>query len=921
MNVRKNMIIANDRIITPDIQWLAYNSQSGKYDIHFNNGKLYSYNYSSIVWLKNPTALNPALCRITHKGRELFKIAAIYVFEGSSAEYWHVCFENGSERDYNKLYLHVIYSCLSDAVARDTFKYLKQTADLVGLRAEDGTNLLLRHYDKLDFIPNDTALAAYLNPNTYKQNAISKATPIFPFGCNASQYKAVKAALENQISVIQGPPGTGKTQTILNIIANILVAGKTVQVVSNNNSATENVLEKLSSPKYGMGFLVAPLGRAYNKSAFIQNQTGYYPDIASWKNEQAADADMLLNIQRLSNELNMVFTKQERLALAKQELHALEVELKYFMQYTAETNDGNTETKLNKMLIASRLMELWHECHHLADRRQHLSFPFKLKNCFLYGISNWNFFNQDISKIITAVQSLFYTAKKDELTCEINTIKKELDSIHSDALSKDLSTLSMQYLKAKLYSKYGGKEERQVFEIEDLRNNTQAFQLEYPIVLSTTFSSRSCLPPNAAFDYLIMDEASQVDVATGALALSCAKNAVIVGDAKQLPNVVTGDIQKRADALFASFDISDSYSFAHKSFLQSVCELLSQVPQTLLREHYRCHPKIINFCNQKFYSGNLLIMTGDNGESDVLSVIKTVVGDHVRDHMNQRQIDVVHKEILPYMSHFAQEIGVIAPYNNQVDAIKKALPNEKMDIATVHKFQGREKDAIILTTVDNVVSDFTDDPYLLNVAVSRAKKQLCLVVSGNEQPADSNIGDLISYIEYNNFTVTQSKIYTVFDYLYSQYTESRLAYLKKHRRISEYDSENLMYALIKNTLQESKDTSLDVFCHPSLKVIIRDPMLLNDEQCKYAMNSTTHIDFLIFNRISKKPVLAIEVDGFHYHKEGTLQAQRDKMKNHILALYDIPYLRFATNGSGEKETLIGKLNEIAQYGAARKNSI
>ena len=41
------------------------------------------------------------------------------------------------------------------------------------------------------------------------------------------------------------------------------------------------------------------------------------------------------------------------------------------------------------------------------------------------------------------------------------------------------------------------------------------------------------------FDYVIMDEASQVDIKTGALALSCAMNAVIVGDDKQLPNVVS----------------------------------------------------------------------------------------------------------------------------------------------------------------------------------------------------------------------------------------------------------------------------------------------------------------------------------------------------------------------------------------------
>ena len=45
--------------------------------------------------------------------------------------------------------------------------------------------------------------------------------------------------------------------------------------------------------------------------------------------------------------------------------------------------------------------------------------------------------------------------------------------------------------------------------------------------------------------------------------------------------------------------------------------------------------------------------------------------------------------------------------------------------------------------------------------------------------------------------------------------------------------------------------------------------------------------------------MAIEVDGFHYHKEGTQQHERDKMKNRILHAYSIPFLRFATNGSGE----------------------
>ena len=108
-----------------------------------------------------------------------------------------------------------------------------------------------------------------------------------------------------------------------------------------------------------------------------------------------------------------------------------------------------------------------------------------------------------------------------------------------------------------------------------------------------------------------------------------------------------------------------------------------------------------------------------------------------------------------------------------------------IDIATVHKFQGKEKENIIISTVDDEISDFTDDPYLINVAVSRAKKRLLLVVTGNEQSKERNITDLIKYIQYNNFDVVESRIYSVFDYLYKQYTEERMAYLQKYKKVSE----------------------------------------------------------------------------------------------------------------------------------------
>jgi len=119
-----------------------------------------------------------------------------------------------------------------------------------------------------------------------------------------------------------------------------------------------------------------------------------------------------------------------------------------------------------------------------------------------------------------------------------------------------------------------------------------------------------------------------------------------------------------------------------------------------------------------------------------------------------------------------------------------------------------------------------------------------------------------------------------------------------------------MYSIIEEIIAEDKYACLDVVCHFPVNMLIRNPKLLNEKECKYAMNPATHIDFLLYNRIGKKPVLAIEVDGHEFHKGGTKQAERDLMKNHILELYDIPLLRFMTNGSCEKEKLIETLNKL-----------
>ena len=901
------MVIIKGEIKTSEIMSCIYNRDTRKWDVKFNNGKTYSYAYSNVEWLKAPQVLNPNMYRIKREGREFFDITSIYEFRNTYDSYWHICFGNGSERDYRRSELHIAESCLSQSRSANVFEYIKQIASLSDIKNEEsGEKLLAKRFEKISFVGNDVALAKYLNPSLLQVGKMSSEyIPIFPFGCNNSQYKAVKCAMENQISVIQGPPGTGKTQTILNIIANILMQGKTVQIVSNNNSATENVYEKLSSPKYNLGFVAATLGNSKNKKLFIEHQDRNYPDFSSWKIEENSSV-LQKRISDKSMQLKIVFDKQEKLACLRQELSQLITELEYFNQYVEES-DVNTESiKFKKNLASKYWMLLWQECQLISEEKKAIGFLFKIKAFFKYGITDWNLYKQDISRIITTFQSLYYRAKKAELSAEIADIEQYLNNVNKNLL-EDLCNESMTVLKDQLARKYEVHSSRKIFSEDNLWKEPYDVLAEYPVILSTTFSSRNSLNSDVVYDYLIMDEASQVDIATGALALSCARNVVIVGDTKQLPNVVTDDIKAKAKAIFDSFNVNEGYQYT-KSFLQSILDVMPSVTQTLLREHYRCHPKIINFCNQKFYRGELIIMTTDKGEEDVLSVVKTVAGNHERNHYSQRQIDIIKNEIIPKYVSNSEETGIIAPYKNQVEALSKEIKD--IDVATVHKFQGKEKENIIISTVDDEISDFADDPYLINVAVSRAKKKLMLVVTGNEQSKERNITDLIDYIQYNNFEVTESKIYSIFDYLYKQYTEERKAYLQKHKKVSEYDSENLMYSLIDDIIDDNKYSSLDVVCHFPLNMLIKNPELLNEQECRYAMHPATHLDFLIYNRISKKPVLAIEVDGYEYHKEDTVQSSRDLLKNRIMELYEIPLLRFKTNGSGEKEKIVEMLERL-----------
>lgn len=891
--------------------------ENGVYNVKFKSSHtVFHYRSSDVVILNEAVWHDHTQCRVYIGGRERKDVEDILSFRQGSLTHWRITYGNGYVQDYRHEEICVVESCLSDDAAKNSFDYLKRVAKINKLgENEEHAGILSEFYEKIDFIDSSLAVAPYLNPSKNKIRRTKSPFLIFPFGCNASQEKAVTAAFENQLSVIQGPPGTGKTQTILNIIANILLQGKTVMVVSNNNSATANVREKLN--KHGLDFIVAALGNRENKEAFVDQQPALPDGLAGWKTYANDRAGKKNRISVVQTGLRRIFALQEELALCRQEIKDVELEWTHFQKDNELAgNDCGKKSGVRSGKILSYWLRYQKYAEHDVSAAEN---PFEKigKYMRLWWMNFYckhvmkmesGFDARDAQPFIAELQSLYYVARIKELGVRISTLESELSSSDAKSLNGELVSLSMELLKGALYDKYHETDRTIFADARDLRMKSHDVLGQYPVVLSTTFSAKSSLSETVVYDFLVMDEASQVSVETGALALSCAKNAVIVGDSLQLPNVVVPEDKMKLDAIFSEYRLPQGYNSSNYSFLQSVCTVIPDIKQTLLREHYRCHPKIINFCNRKFYGGNLIIMTEDKGEDNVMSAIRTVQGKHCRGHYNQREIDVVLQEVLPYIPD-KSEAGIITPYNSQVDAFNDQIPD--IEAATVHKYQGREKDTIVMSVVDDQITEFSDDSNLLNVAISRAKRRFCIVLSGNEQKHQGNICELVDYINYNNFSVTDSKISSIFDYLYSHYTERRISFLAGSRRVSEYDSENLTYKLLTDIVSEYPEFGhLGVLCHTPLRNIFKDRSLMNDDEKRYVSHFATHLDFLLVNHVTKKPVLAIETDGYTYHNAGTVQHGRDMMKNHILELYGLPLLRLSTAGSGEYDRIVQTLKKL-----------
>lgn len=770
----------------------------------------------------------------------------------------------------------------------DAFRYFCRVADerVIHARGSDKNiaENILRQIKRI--IPHpDTALHAYCSGQSKKRDCPGRL--IFPFGLNESQLLAVERAFSAQVSVIEGPPGTGKTQTILNIIANILIQNKTVAILSNNNAAVSNVYEKMD--RQGLGYLVARLGSAENRQQFFSTPVSPPEDVVSDSPPVHAIGDVL---QQVKNHLNAI----NQVASLKAEIDELSIEYKYLQQW----QDQNRRADISSYRLSSRkTTELMAYIHYLSDRR--IGLKNRIDLLLNFRILRVKLLNSQEKRqaLFTSLQLSYYEKAIQEKQDSLAEYNKLLEAANFSVLLKKLTSLSMSYLKQHLRINISTETS---FSAETYRDKFDHFIKRFPVINSSTHSIINSIGKGALLDYVIIDEASQQDIVPGILGLGCARNVIIVGDRKQLPHV---------PVLRLDTSRADHYDCVKYSLLDSLCMLFEKMaPVTLLKEHYRCHPKIIQFCNKQFYDNALIPLTTDAGEAS-LSLVITAKGNHTRNFSNLRELESIE-------GHFWDEEssrGYIAPYNAQVNLAETVLPADFVK-STVHKFQGRECDEIVFSTVlDKKRSSqksrnitFVDDPCLVNVAVSRARNKFTLVTGDDVfEKHGRHIAALIRYIKYyaNDGEIFESPVISAFDLLYSEYDKSLERLNNRlNPKDSRFKSEQIVASLLRDAL--SQDIYRSMMFHSQIalnQLVSLDWGDFTPRELSFMRNRSS-CDFVIYYKVGKTPLGVIEVDG-GYHLESA-QAERDELKNSILKKCDLPLLRLRTIDSN----IEGKMREF-----------
>ncbi|MEO7000969.1 MAG: AAA domain-containing protein [Ktedonobacterales bacterium] len=613
---------------------------------------------------------------------------------------------------------------------------------------------------------------------------------------SAAQTRVLRQAETRPLTLVIGPPGTGKSFTIAQLILDAVARGQTVLLSSKMNKAVDVVVEKLQ-PHLGALTVILRGGDKRYREELRQFLDNLFDGTGAPPRPRPGEIELL----------------EERLRQADAELadldtaiaHNLDAEARWTQTFLTLAGVNATAPDYSEAGIAALGLAGLDVARDDLRKRSAGKLP----------VVGW-FAGRKREQLVAELAEQLALTESDpaalaatlDRISERERLRATLREVEHDLLfdaGSDINTLLTRH--ARLRRDRGGlvgellsaRRREALAEALRLSRRTLALfktalearstaeqdkifaELDFTALLST-FPIWAVTNPHAAellpldsemFDLVVIDEASQCDVASALPLLHRAKRAIVCGDPKQLRHLSFLREDRQA-ALATQHGLSASqrsqWNYRTHSLLDVINGALpSQDDVTLLDEHYRSLPQIIEFSNRSFYGRALRIMTRRPDTIGARSVeLRRVNGVRRKEGYNVEEVEAIITEINKIARAEAKRslahkssIGVLSPYRDQVNYLNRALVSklksrviQEHDIAvgTAHTFQGDERDIMLLSFCADPTSHrstltFMNQENLFNVAITRARRRQVIFTALDPRnlPQGHLLADYLSY--------------------------------------------------------------------------------------------------------------------------------------------------------------------------------
>ncbi|MGV8137068.1 MAG: AAA domain-containing protein [Mangrovibacterium sp.] len=761
-----------------------------------------------------------------------------------------------------------------------------------------------------------------------KSHSVPNSVLLEPLSMNEEQRQAVLNGLVNDMTVVTGPPGTGKSQVVSNLIVNAVHKGQKVLFASKNKKAVDVVLERVN------GLTNKPVMLRLGSSAMQNELSQYLTGVISTR----VSEDDKIRFQKANKQYEILVKQVTDIEQQQNKYIELRNETDIREQQLESVRErlGADLFRYLFGLGEAERIKVKDGIAQLSERIDRATFskaPFFGKIGWLF-IKN-NRLKELSSKLesLNTIWALLKVTGKDasdeKLAVAVavdmlNSVKSRLDETNEIILYKEKLTLLREQ---KSLEQMMIEENRLIEQISEnslelwnswinllsdrLSPNERQIIGEYITVLDliikagqegqstqpgiwakyynllpkiasilscwavTSLSVRSKVPfESGFFDMVIIDEASQCDIASAIPLLFRAKRAIIIGDDKQLTHI-SSITNHQDNQLLEKYELLENHllwSYSSTSLFRLAASLCGSEDIIQLKDHHRSHADIISYSNKYFYDSSLRVATRyDRLKNlpneqvlrwiDIKGKVITPSGGGSLNEIEAKRVVLELQRLVD--AGYQGTIGVVAPFRAHATRIRdlvsadqslfEQLSNREFLADTVHKFQGDERDLMIFSTVvaegvsKGSESFLANTGNLFNVAITRARAALIVV------------GDMAACLKsrVKHFAQFAEHVKSINEKANEQDSNLHIDYGPKFPTVSIQDRVSDWEKILYDELYRAGIRTL-----PQYKVE------------KYSL------DLALFENGKK---LDIEVDGEAYHRgwDGELM-RRDKIRNRRL---------------------------------------